>query len=71
MSVNKERHCLANSFGGVLQGSVLGPLLFLVSSNELATSIKSPSDLFAGNADILCNPRGELVRIDPSTICTR
>ena len=50
---------------GVPQGSVLGPLLFLIHTNDQPNSVNSKLILYADDAVLICNKReNELLRIN-------
>lgn len=69
MRVGEARSFMASACNGVPQGSVLGTLLFLVFTDDLAEEIKHPSFLFADDAKSLGNLRGSLVQTDQGTVC--
>ena len=49
---------------GVPQGSVIGPLLFLVFINDLASIIKSPCYMFADDVKVVGNPTTHVLQSD-------
>jgi len=52
--VNGVKSVSSNVLSGVLQGSVMGPLLFLIYINDIVSVIKSPVLLFADDVKIFC-----------------
>ena len=41
---------------GISQGSVLGPILFVLFINDMPSEIKNTCKLFADDAKLFCNP---------------
>jgi len=54
---------------GVPQGSVLGPLLFLVYVNDLSRDLECPCYLFADDIKVLGNPAHDALQRDLDRIC--
>ena len=50
--LNGQASSWANVKAGVPQGSVLGPLFFLININDLSENLKSPFKLFADDTSI-------------------
>ena len=50
--LNRQSSNWGDISAGVLQGSILGPLLFLVYKNDLAIGLKSNVKLFAGDTSL-------------------
>ena len=49
---------------GIPQGSVLGPILFVLFINDMPSGIKNTCKLFADDAKIFCNPLKTLLQHD-------
>ena len=49
---------------GIPQGSVLGPILFVLFINDMPSEIKNTCKLFADDAKIFCNPLKTLLQHD-------
>ena len=49
---------------GIPQGSVLGPILFVLFINGMPSEIKNTCKLFADDAKIFCNPLKTLLQHD-------
>lgn len=63
VKVGEETSSLVQLTSGVPQGSVLGPLLFLLFINDLTESIVSPSFIFADDVKVVgANGRADLER---------
>ena len=52
VGLNSYFSCLKSIFAGVPQGSVLGPLLFLVYINDIAEHLPSLTRLFADDSSL-------------------
>ena len=55
VSVEGELSCWANVKSGIPQGSVLGPILFVIFINDMPNTIRSFCQLFADDAKIFRN----------------
>ena len=55
VSVESELSCWANVKSGIPQGSVLGPILFVIFINDMPNTIRSFGQLFADDAKIFRN----------------
>ena len=55
MHVTVKKSKIKNVTSGVLQGSVLGPLLFILFINDLPDNVKSTVKMFADDLQIIGN----------------
>ena len=68
VEVEGSRSGLKGSVSGVPQGSVLGPLLFLLYINDLVATLKSPCFMFADDVKVVGEPGTQDIQGDLDTI---